>query len=384
MRRVVPLLLLPLLLAAHPLPLARAEDAPPVAPASQEARAKALAQGLLSADPVERALAAVSLGQALDAATDRAAFLRALTEALAARADAPERLEDLWIARALTGTPEQRAQAEAVVAALGPAARERLERARAVQVLVAEPAPAAPAPAPALRVAPPPASPQPPAPPPAGAAAPQRAVDAEPAGAPPPPAELALWVTAVTIPAGELENLRRRVAGSEAAGVADAAQPLRGPLASSEPWTDTLQQVADAQLLGRGSADVATGPLAKAHLGSPVVYRCCVEPAQGQAWAVRTDTIQAGLSVEAVLAPDGLLRLAAVWVEVLQPMPIQRTRPAAGVDPIELDRPDWSATRARFEVRAAREGGTLLLTVPGLLPDADRAVALVVTLRPAR
>lgn len=329
------------------------EPAPPVAPAApvpppvaQVVDVEAVARDLLSSDPVERARGEARLLDALRAESQRPALLSRLATALRTWANDEGRLEALR---------RQRAQAS-------------------------EPPPQA-LPAPAAATAPP-APPQVRLVQPTGSEPKQEKQIEQAAG----PALFALHVSAISVPTREVGGLLALGAEeSKFAALTPSAlvQSRRGDAQRSAAWLDAARRAPDAQPLGEGDLGVASGPRQRLHLGAALTYRCCVVPSKGGAWAVETDEIEAGLSVEALIEPDGTLALDAVWITVAQPVSTVRTRVAADVDPVELDRPDWSLARVRALGAVSRAAQSWLVTVPGLLPDPERTLALVFDVRPA-
>jgi hypothetical protein len=197
------------------------------------------------------------------------------------------------------------------------------------------------------------------------------------------PAKVATWTLrawGVSVPAKEAHALEPTGAVQvelENGGQAEAS----GPAENARGWVETVQRAADAKPLGEASFGLADDEAHSVHLGADLIYRCCVVPSKGGAWAVETGTIDTGLSLRATKTKAGLT-VEPVWVTVAQPIATVATRPAPGVDPLELDRPDWSAARTRHVLPLSKERGAGFLVIPGILPDENRRLVLVLELRP--
>jgi hypothetical protein len=183
----------------------------------------------------------------------------------------------------------------------------------------------------------------------------------------------------VSVPAKEAEALRPAGATqveNENGGQAEAS----GPTDAALKWAEAAQRAADAEPLGEATLGLPDDDVQYAHLGAALLYRCCVVPNKGGAWAVETRSIDTDLSLRATKTAAGLV-VEPVWVTVAQPIATESARPAPGVA-LELDRPDWSAARTRHLLPLTKERGAGFLVVPGLLPDEGRRLVLVLELRP--
>lgn len=171
-------------------------------------------------------------------------------------------------------------------------------------------------------------------------------------------------------PAGGIQTESENGGFTEASGGAENASA----------WSEVALRAADAVPLGEATLSLPDDEPQSAHLGANLVYRCCAVESKGGAWRVETGKIDVGLSVRATMTKAGLT-VEPVWVTVAQPVSTEATRPAPGVD-LELDRPDWSAARTRHVLPLGKDRGAGFLVIPGLLPEADRRLVLVLELRP--
>jgi hypothetical protein len=362
--RLAPLLLLTLLLGA---PASWAEEPAPAPPAKQEEaepRAERIVEQLLSPRAEEQARGETALADALRLPGDRAAaFARRLGELLRARL-------------------QPGSAAPAVLRVLAPAAPQA----------AAEVPPPAPPPPPAPAPGSKPESQVPAGDPlaerPAGASSEppsEPAQEAKPSASPArdPAWDLKVW--AVSVAAREVEGLlptMRDVTGAVRGSKGrDGSRTILGPAEWAPAWAQTALRSADATPLAERVLALPDAEQVQLPLGSEVRYRRAAAQIKGGAWAVLTDTIRPGLTLAARLEGERL-ELEATWVEVALPMTTERVRPATNVEPIELDRPDWSAARRRLTLAVDPKGGAGLLVLPGLLPDAERRLVLVLSLLP--
>jgi hypothetical protein len=217
----------------------------------------------------------------------------------------------------------------------------------------------------------------------------QTAVEtAEPAAPKPalpatPPA-WALKVWAVSVVAREVEGLLEKAGAGTPLDVtraADGALTATGPAEWAAAWAQRALRSADAEPLAETLLDVWNDVPRDAHLGRVLTYRREARPGQGGAWVVSTATLETGLALRASVS-SGRLELGASWTSVTLPLPTSTVSPAPGVAPVELDRPDWTAARRRASLPVPPQGAAALLSLPDLLPAADRRLVLVLSLEP--
>jgi hypothetical protein len=377
MRRLAPLLLLWALVARG----ARADEAPssPAAPAApppkqgetqEEATddAEDVAKALLSPQAAEQRRGEAALTAALRGAPARAAeFVRRLGQALRARL-APDAPADAERQReAPPGPPASEPPPAPTPARVTPHSAPQPPAGGTGDPLADPPLPAQQE-----------AAPPEPATPAAGASAPaaQTAESAKEAAW-----DLKLW--AVSVAAREVEGLvptdRGPASPIRGAKGTDGSRTVQGPSEWAPAWAQTALRSADATPIAERVLRLRDGESTREVLGRELRYRRAALQTKGGAWAVETDALHPGLSVTAS-AQGASLALEVAWVEVAQPMARERVRPAANVEPIELDRPDWSVARRRETLAFEAQGTAALLVLPGLLPDPERRLVLVVSL----
>ncbi len=175
----------------------------------------------------------------------------------------------------------------------------------------------------------------------------------------------------------------------------------RVPRAEYDAWSEkpptagmTTGREAEAFLeAARGlPGATVTVPAAPTALGpdpSPIVrpdritYRQGVRRTKGGAYALRSGEIDTGLRVlaSAIEWRDGLFRIQVQvrYTDVPQPLPVTRIRPAADVEAIEVDSPEWrTASAERWHQASAGEMATFVFS--DVVPD--EVVLVGVHLRP--
>lgn len=346
-------------------PSAHAEDVvAPVDPAE-------VGRLLLDPDPAARARGQALLLRRVEAAgSDLPAFLEAMGRAQVAYANSESRLVEHWIERAIHGaTEEERRQARRLLVAMGTPATRRLLEAFRREAEPAAGAPDAPAGAVESETPPAPSSPAEPAPAPETEPAPPAGEEKGPR------VPIRLWVTEV--PLDEARGLLESLPGGGPARTG-------GPAAAAE-WSARVLRLPDAARpreaerripLDAGRTDVLP-PLQRR-------YREGLERTRDGAWRVVNGEVPSGLSVavSAATTKAGLvLELRAAYAKAAEPMPVVRRQPEPGVEPIELDVPEWEVTAATTTAPPLPPGGhAVLALIPGVLPDPERAVLVIAVL----
>lgn len=312
-----------------------------------------VAKLLLSGDEAERERGVALLQERVRRGGDVRTWLVAMARAQTEWADAEERLVERWIQDVIHGSLERAKKARRLIAAVGrDATRRLLENLKDGKV---PPAPSA------------------------VAAVPQRDVTQE---APPQPPRAPAAPRAPRPPIGlvraEVIEVPQREILTSLATDRDAYGKGADGLARLEHDRAVLVQTKSAYARAAGLPEarsrstlppqvLVTGralPLVEA---DTVRYRSRVRRTKG-AWAVDTDLLQRGLQVT-VLGTAKNLEIEARYVSVPDPLPIELTRPAPNVEPLELDRPEWetAAITLRTTTEAARAG--IVAFFPGLVPD---------------
>jgi hypothetical protein len=172
-------------------------------------------------------------------------------------------------------------------------------------------------------------------------------------------AALATWVAA-------LED------GPRLAARLSDGEPLALEGANARRAFEEMPALVDAHTLFDGRRSLAH-PLVE---GEAVRWRRGLSPVQGRAWAVEGGELPRGVRVTARLEPGEpeMLVVEATRSEVTLPLSTQEVRPAPGVEPVELDRPEWEVVRVR--ARAPRSGGEHTFLLPGLFPGRVLVVGL--------
>lgn len=358
---------------------------------------------LLSAEEAERARGEELLLRRIGAGGDLAPFLAAMSRAQAAWADDEERLVPRWIDRVLHGSAKEQEAARRLLAALGPPATRRLLSALAAardaaarQALAQAEEDQPPAPgagtAPAAEAGAPvapagaPAGPAPTAPAPA-------APPGEPKATPKPapeafvPVRLAVFLVPETEVAREAE---RRSASGEAGGALEGGllrlaggEVLTALGADADALSGALSGLADARPLAEAEPlTVFLGDVQTLLPAGTVSYRKGVRATAKGAWAVETGLLPRGLEVRArVDREEGsglVLALEARWTEVPSPLPTKEVRPAADVEPVEVDVPEWRTSRTETRVALPADGAEVAtVAIPGLVPGRVAVLEIV-------
>lgn len=167
----------------------------------------------------------------------------------------------------------------------------------------------------------------------------------------------------------------------------DGAVGVRvGSVRDAATWAQAARRIPDARSDEMGALEgVSTGTSATFFSGRRIRYTGDVERTKGGAWGLVTKTIPHGIGLDLHLAGTGRdlrVELTATRTEVGLPIPVVRVRPSENAAPVELERPEWSTTRARTAFTLSSEGGGAFVALDGLASEQERVV-LVLTVEPA-
>ena len=335
-----------------------------------------VARLLLSTEAEKQALAQDLLLERMRRGGDLGPFVEALTTALRGSSADTQVLTAALLKQAVSGTPEERARAVRLLAALGPSAIGRI-----LDALSAARGPASESSAPAAAAAPPPSPPEPPSPstpPPQIREEEQASDEAEDVIEGP---AWRLTVHAVEAPVKESSAL-----------LGDGVSVRTGTVEDAAAWAEKARLLPDAAtvtLHGEERGDeilVASGKARDSGMAAKRrEYRKSVTQTKDGAWAVVTGRLRDGWALRAQVTPAGQglhVELTPRRTEVGFPMPVVTVTPASNVGSIELDRPEWTTSSVHVSFDLPGPKGGAIVRADGLGTDSGRTLLLVLTIAP--
>ncbi len=158
-----------------------------------------------------------------------------------------------------------------------------------------------------------------------------------------------------------------------------------GTTQQSAGWAHAVRRVPDARSGGLAPmGSVPAGGVAEFFSGKEISYTSDVSRRRGGAWVLMTKTIPHGIGLNVYLKREaGRMRvdLTATRTDVGTPIPVVEFKPSENAAPIEIERPEWSTTRARASFALGGEGGGAFVTLDGLASGREQIVLVLTVTR---
>ncbi|MHC5010847.1 MAG: hypothetical protein ACYTG6_07850 [Planctomycetota bacterium] len=388
MHRLVTLTSVLLIVAAWPCARVLAEEEPrPTIDAAHVGRL------LLSPEPETRAEGERLLLRRIRQGGDLTSFLHEMASAQESWARSDQHLLEVWIHEALHGTDAERERAQRLIAALGPPAVERLLASLRSRMQDRRPGPdaAAPPSAPAPASGPPPgapvgADPEAAAEPATTAASSEAEANGARGGADAYGPACGGEVVIVEVASADAQPFLASL--SEAAGISrggdGAPRLLLGTYDEAVTWGRTATKLPDATTTERVEVAFVGGSEQTLRAPRTLRYRRALKRSADGAWEVVPGTIPTGyeLGVRVDAVGEGLhVVLRLTHSQAPPSLTVTRVQPEPGVEPIELDNPEWRRASVTTEAELEGRSGGLLVLASGLAPDEERTTIVVLSLR---